>query len=304
MSTINVLSLSGGKDSTAMALLAIERETENMQAVFCDTGNEHPMTYDYVRYLSDALGIDIKWIKADLSEKINAKRDRLIADAAPQRRIDAMRPTGNPFLDLCILKGRFPASQSRFCTIELKRDVIRSQVYEPILATGEDIEAWQGIRWDESKSRSCAVEHDFAFADEKTGAEVWNYRPILSWTAEDTFEIMRRHGIKPNPLYKLGMGRVGCMPCVNCRKSELAEISARFPEVIDRIESWEKVVSDAGNRGEATFFPWKGENGALSKGIRSAVEWSKTDRGGRQFSLFDDWEELPACSSAYGLCEI
>lgn len=35
---INVISVSGGKDSTAMLLLAIERGTENIRPVFCDTG--------------------------------------------------------------------------------------------------------------------------------------------------------------------------------------------------------------------------------------------------------------------------
>lgn len=51
-SEVNVISVSGGKDSTAMLLLAIERGTENIRPVFCDTGNEHPLTYDYVRYLA------------------------------------------------------------------------------------------------------------------------------------------------------------------------------------------------------------------------------------------------------------
>ena len=119
-----------------------------------------------------------------------------------------------------------------------------------------------------------------------------------------SFDIMRRHGIKPNPLYSLGMGRVGCMPCVCCRKTELREIGARFPEQIERIEQWEQRVADASKRGISTFFPYRGEDGCLSKGIRSAVEWSKTQRGGREFDLFWDDENLPACSSVYGLCEL
>lgn len=51
----NIISISGGKDSTATALLAVAMETENMQLVFADTGHEHQATYDYVDYLGDKL---------------------------------------------------------------------------------------------------------------------------------------------------------------------------------------------------------------------------------------------------------
>ena len=40
----NVISFSGGKDSTAMLLLAIERDTPDLSVVFADTGNEHEQT--------------------------------------------------------------------------------------------------------------------------------------------------------------------------------------------------------------------------------------------------------------------
>ncbi|MGA4815516.1 phosphoadenosine phosphosulfate reductase family protein [Pseudomonas aeruginosa] len=40
--------MSGGKDSTALLLLAIERGAEDLQAVFADTGHEHPQTYEYI----------------------------------------------------------------------------------------------------------------------------------------------------------------------------------------------------------------------------------------------------------------
>ena len=59
----NIISFSGGKDSTAMLLLAIERETDNLSAVFADTGNEHEQTYDYVRYIEQATGVPIRWVK-------------------------------------------------------------------------------------------------------------------------------------------------------------------------------------------------------------------------------------------------
>ncbi|ARD10127.1 phosphoadenosine phosphosulfate reductase family protein [Pseudomonas savastanoi] len=45
MSTHNIVSVSGGKDSTATLLVAIALDTPNLQAVFADTGNEHEQTY-------------------------------------------------------------------------------------------------------------------------------------------------------------------------------------------------------------------------------------------------------------------
>lgn len=202
---------------------------------------------------------------------------------------------------MIVCKGRFPSTRMRFCSIELKANVLKNQVQLPLLRDGVDVVSWQGIRHDESKVRSCAVERDFAMKDEATGAEMWNYRPILDWTAEDCFDMMRRHGIDPNPLYKMGMGRVGCMPCVNCRKAELREIANRFPAEINRIEEWERIGRMAGKHSSGTFFPEANGNGS---GIRAAVEWSRTARGGKQLDIFADGEhELTTCSSKYGLCE-
>ena len=79
MAIENVVSISGGKDSTAMALLAIERETENLHFVCADTGHEHPMTYEYVDYLSDELesrcGVGIRKVRADFTDKVIKKRE-------------------------------------------------------------------------------------------------------------------------------------------------------------------------------------------------------------------------------------
>ena len=142
------------------------------------------------------------------------------------------------------------------------------------------------MRRDESLRRSLLSENELkqAFSN---GAELWNYRPIIDWTAEDCFAIHRKHGIKHNPLYEMGMGRVGCMPCINCRKDELLEISKRFPEVIDRIELWEQAVKEASKWQAATFFAAPSDNSEWSatQTIRVFVEWSKTKRGGKQYDL-------------------
>lgn len=70
----NIVSVSGGKDSTATLLVARELEVPNLSAVVTDTGHEHPETYDYIHYLAEATGIHIRWVKADFSKQIASKR--------------------------------------------------------------------------------------------------------------------------------------------------------------------------------------------------------------------------------------
>ena len=312
----NIVSVSGGKDSTALLLLAIERQPDNLQAVFADTGNEHQITYDYVQYLHETV-FPIRVVKADFSRQIAGRREYVLTkwaekgvpDHAIQRAAAALVPTGIPFLDLCIWKGRFPSTRAAFCSEELKRNPIIGQVQLPLLEAGDDVMSWQGVRRDESIRRRYLAERELKQVH-VNGGEMWNYRPILDWTAEDCFAMHRKHGIKHNPLYEMGMGRVGCMPCINCRKDELLEISRRFPEAIDRIRGWEAAVIAASRRGGATFFVAanQGENLTVEQAVSIAnidavVKWSQTSRGGKQFDLFRMNDDAPTCSSIYGLCE-
>lgn len=303
----NIISVSGGKDSTALLLLAIERHPDNMQAVFADVGNEHDITYEYVRYLEKATGVKIRWIKADFSQQIERKKAYVIAKwsdkGVPQetitRAVSALVPTGIPFLDLCLWKGRFPSAKAAFCSEELKRNPIIEQVHLPLLEDGNTLYSWQGVRADESRRRAALDEL------ENVGGGLWNYRPILKWTASDCFAMHRKHGIKHNPLYEMGMGRVGCMPCINCRKDELLEISKRFPEAIERIRQWETAVKQASKWGAATFFtaPSVDSEWSAKQTIDVVVEWAKTSRGGKQYDFLRAQDNGPICSSLYGLCE-
>ncbi|WP_211224735.1 phosphoadenosine phosphosulfate reductase family protein [Oceanospirillum beijerinckii] len=308
----NIVSVSGGKDSTATVLLAQALEAENLALVFADTGHEHPLVYDYLVYLSDAVGLPIQTVKADFSFQIERKRRKLESgdlpgwtDAARDRALAVLKPTGNPFLDLCMWKGRFPSAKARFCTDFLKRDPIIEQVFLPALDAGDVVWSWQGVRRDESPARRYAPEF------EEVGGGLFNYRPIARWSAESVFEAHRVMGIEPNPLYKMGMSRVGCMPCVNCNKDELQNIALRMPEEVERVMEWERLVSDAARRASATFFPVVTDPMISSDadvsyerhGIGRMVEWSKTSRGGRQFDLLAASADPAACSSSYGLCD-
>ncbi|MBL8659772.1 MAG: phosphoadenosine phosphosulfate reductase family protein [Rhodospirillales bacterium] len=310
-----VVSVSGGKDSTALLAFAVVSEAPDLLAVFADTGHEHPETYDYVAYLSDWL-VDqghspIRTVRADFSGKIARRRaylERIAAGEAENQRgavrytpeaaaraAEAMVATGIPFLDLCVLKGRFPSADVRFCTSELKVIPIYEQAILPALEETGYVESWQGVRADESRARaSMAPVVDL-------GGGVFVVRPILRWRVEDVFEAHSAVGLAPNPLYLGGVSRVGCMPCIMARKDELLAIARRWPEEIDRVEAWEERVKRASKRQAASLFPTCRGRGV---GIRAIVGWAQTSRGGKQYDL----ERLigpheTGCSSIYGLCE-
>jgi 3'-phosphoadenosine 5'-phosphosulfate sulfotransferase (PAPS reductase)/FAD synthetase len=305
----HVVSVSGGKDSAATLLLALERcPREDVLPIFCDTGNEHQAVYEYLDYLEQALDIKIERLKADFSERMAMHRQRLLAivrgepDYHPQakypwtperaaRAAELMHPTGNPFLDLCMLKGMFPSHSRQFCTEELKRNLaVEYQI--DLIDAGHSVITWQGVRRDESQRRRNVKKI------ERIGPRLRAFRPLVDWTANDVFDFCASRKIMPNPLYLQGMNRVGCMPCVNVGKDELRQIAQRFPEQIERIAEWESIVTNVSRSGRASFLyseDWEC--------IAQRVEWAKTTRGGRQYDLLACIDEPTACASAYGLCE-
>lgn len=316
MSVIHVVSISGGKDSAATAILALETQPrESLRFVFADTGNEHESTPEYVAHMADHLGIQIDTIRADLSGEVLRFRDYVrdhwprkgVSQADCERAIKALEPTGNPFLDLCLWKGRFPSRRAQFCTDFLKtRPLVEYQMNLIDSGQCEAVWSWQGVRLEESTSRRTRLQGTGACVRsfDVAGGGLFNYRPILRWSAADVFEAAALYGLKPNPLYRQGMSRVGCMPCINASKDEVLEISKRFPHHIDRLAHWEALVSIASKRQEASFFPDPHRDAHLNKrGIRNVVAWSQTQRGGQNVDWIRVMTEPKACESAYGLCE-
>lgn len=329
MKAQHIVNISGGKDSTACYLLAL-RSGRPFRAVMADTGNEHPITIEYAAGLHEKTGgPPVEFVRADFSERIAAKRayveahwsrkgvpDHIVAQA-----IDTLKPTGNPFLDLVIWKGRFPSRMAQFCTEFLKQEAVAQQVIDPALLRGPVVQ-WLGVR----RAESLARRHAPMWQTVRTpGLHAMRYyRPLIHWSAENVFSFAAMHGLDPNPLYLQGMGRVGCFPCINASKEEIRAIATRFPEAIDRIAEWERLAGRASKRGAATFFP-PGKTPAsrrLSEYLKAiddpadrasasacaqwptaheVAAWSTTGHGGRQMEInFDDGV---SCTSQYGLCE-
>lgn len=320
MKITHIVNVSGGKDSTATYLKAIERGRP-FRAVWADTGHEHPLTVEYIRTLPARTGgPEIERVAADFSEQMAKKRDFIRKNWAkhgvPQDRIDRaleiVRPTGNPFLDLCLWKGRFPSTKAQFCTQELKVKPIEMNVLIPALGTG-DVVQWLGVRREESKRReNTPVFRRVRWVEPQRN--LIHYAPLAAWTWQNVFALLDRHGIKPNPLYLKGASRVGCWPCIHSQKAELAMIARVDPGAAEKLTEWEQIVADASKRGAATFFAGDTtpEGARMAKsGIKGGIDgdypdakavfnWAKTSRGGKQYDLLN---ASTLCASEYGLCE-
>ncbi|NEQ47455.1 MAG: phosphoadenosine phosphosulfate reductase family protein [Leptolyngbya sp. SIOISBB] len=60
----HIMGLSGGKDSTALAVL-LHKEIQGMEYFFCDTHRELPETYEYLDRIKARLGVNIHYLSAE-----------------------------------------------------------------------------------------------------------------------------------------------------------------------------------------------------------------------------------------------
>lgn len=114
--TRHVLGISGGKDSSALAIYMRDRVPE-MEYYFCDTGAELPETYEYLNRLEAALGKPIV--------RLNSNRDF------------------DHWLE--VYQGTLPSPQMRWCTKNLKIKPLEAWV-------GDDkVISYVAIRADENR---------------------------------------------------------------------------------------------------------------------------------------------------------
>lgn len=293
-----IVAFSGGKDSHASLIWACNHfNKENIKAVFCDTGWEHPETYQHVRDVCKALGVQLIILK---SKKYNGMED------------------------LAIKRKRFPSTKARFCTTELKS----IPMIDWILEQRENLLIIQGIRKDESISRSKMQENCRMFRYyfepykiNKKGEPIYHtyrkkkviewcenfddsiLRPVFDWTGQQVIDYIIENGHKPNPLYYKGANRVGCFPCIMTSKKELRAMIEFTPEFIDK-------VNEAEIKSNSSFFPpdyvplknrgEKDKNGNKYALIGDVVGYL-TEYSGNLFE--DDPDQNRSCMSFYGICE-
>jgi len=310
---VHIVSVSGGKDSTAAYLLGVERRDLrpgfDFRAVMADTGNEHPATIEYARRLHEVTGgPKVEIVQATFTEDQFRQKRKTIREEWPKHGVGpaqiatalmVCRTTGNPFLDLCVLNAGFPrGGANQYCTARLKVDVIEEQIYHPIWERGDRIIVWQGIRAIESEKRSEYTR----FARMATPGPAVRYLPVLNWSLRDVRRIAFRHGLELNELYAEGFDRVGCFPCIHEKKKPLGIMADRHMLWLHRKAAWERHVNFACRKPNATFLPAlhrKGEAYSAdtpktpeSHGILARAEWARPF-GDRQFELIPTLDKLP-----------
>jgi 3'-phosphoadenosine 5'-phosphosulfate sulfotransferase (PAPS reductase)/FAD synthetase len=112
----HVLGLSGGKDSSALAIHMRDR-VPDMEYFFCDTGAELPETYEYLNRLEAAVGKQIV--------RLNATRDF------------------DHWLE--VYQGTLPSPQMRWCTKNLKLKPLEEWVGD------DEVISYVAIRADENR---------------------------------------------------------------------------------------------------------------------------------------------------------
>lgn len=230
-----IVSFSGGKDSLASLLWVRNNLTKDFITVFCDTGWEHPLTYKYIEEVQEQLGLNLITVK---SKKFNG------------------------MVDLTKKKSRWPSSQRRFCTSELKTIPMIDYILDEV---NDDVLIIQGIRAAESAKRAemskqCTYFKYYVqpYGKDKNGKDKYHtyrrkdvlafrkkyaddlLRPVFDWSAQQVIDYILENGIQPNPLYRMGYKRVGCFPCVMASQQDIYNISVQKPERISYIAGLEQ----------------------------------------------------------------
>lgn len=261
-----IVSVSGGKDSVALWLWSLRNELDPV-AVYLDTGWE--------------------WAGH------TAHLDMLEARIGPLQRVRAPETLAQ----LTERKGTFPSRVRKWCTEELKIKPFRAWLDQYRDTHDAEVQVLLGIRREESRARETAKEREWSdFYD----CEVW--RPILDWTVEDVVVEHRRASIPMHPLYHHGAERVGCWPCVNASKHELAVIGRIDPDRIDQVRELEtKIGQTMFVRDRRVEKRRQGDDGpsVVPIGIDDVMAWAKTERGGKKVALV---RPRMGCAR-WGVCE-
>ena len=222
-----VLSLSGGKDSTALLLLMLEKNMPIDAVLYADTGMEFPEMEAHIAKLDELLfrerGIHITTLRDPYGFEWMMFEAPLFKKSAIMRRMEKKMP----------LTGYgWPGYKVRWCTGQLKTHLIAKEVNR--LKEDRNAVSYIGIAADESWR--CKDDPQLCY-------------PLVEWgtTEAQALQICYAHGFDWGGLYEI-YHRASCWCCPLQRISELRKLRRHHPELWARLREMD-------DRARAQFGP-------------------------------------------------
>ena len=212
-----VLSLSGGKDSTALGLEWLKRHQQDPvtyplhEVMYCDVGMEFPAMVDHINRLEKIFaGAGIKFTKL----KPKKSFDYWMFEHWPK-----FKPTGKYKNQGC----SWPSPQVRWCTTHCKTQVLDG--YTNKLQKTYKVVKLIGLAADE-KHR----------LERKNNQNPNHRHPLIdwNWTEADCLQYCYAAGFDWGGLYEL-FGRVSCWCCPLKSLSELRKLRTHYPDLWARL---------------------------------------------------------------------
>ena len=204
------VSYSGGKDSLVTLLITL-KAVGRLPIIFADTGLEFPETIENVRKVRDLYGLE------------------LIERSGNAGFWEGFETNGPPAVDF------------RWCCKACKLMPVKELIEET---------------WGEALS--LIGQRKYESAKRMQSPRVWRNKnvpcqlsaaPIQHWTAMHDWLYLFREKAPYNPLYELGLDRIGCFMCPSSDISCMKDIAAMYPEMWS---AWEAKLADWGSRNNRT----------------------------------------------------
>ena len=215
----NIVSFSGGKDSTAMLLMMVEHRIPIDEIVFCDTEKEFPQMYDHIQKVQKYIGQEITILQEP------GKFDYLMFDHVKNRGKNRGK------------KGYgWPDMRARWCTSDIKREPFKRYVKQKY---GKDYIKFVGIAYDET---------DRWNKNQNTGEAIAMPLVELQITEGMALKYCYDRGFDWGGLYT-HFDRVSCWCCPLANQRELFMLYHFYPDLWEQLKdmdsrSWNQFKRD------------------------------------------------------------
>ena len=204
----HVVSFSGGKDSTAMLLLMIEKGILIDEIIFLDTGVEFPEMYKHIEKVERYIDRKITKLKAENSyEYMMFEHEKKKGKNKGQK--------GYSWADF----------RNRWCTQYLKKQVMNRYLKEKY--KNIEIIEYHGIAADETKRLIKNKEKNIKY-------------PLAEWRVieKEALEYCYKKGFNWDGLYEK-FDRVSCWCCPLKNLKELKVIYKEYPKYWEKLKEWD-----------------------------------------------------------------